>query len=77
MVRYYLCDILNDSVLLEVKKEVYEQLEDCVFNKETLQLLKGLYSGNIGDLIDELYYHIKNSELSDEIIYSIIKIGVD
>lgn len=75
--KYYLYDIQNDEKVLESNHKVYSVLEDCIFNEDMLFTLYERYDGPYGFEIDDLYFQLRNLNLSNERIYKIIEIEVD
>lgn len=77
MVKYYLYDIQNDERVFETNKIVYFNLEDCIFNIESLLGLINIFNYNDYDEVCDVYYQLSNLKPSIEKIFKIIRVEVD
>lgn len=77
MVKYYLYDIQNDERVFETSKIVYFNLEDCIFNIESLLGLINIFNYNDYDEVCDAYYQLSNLKPSIEKIFKIIRVEVD
>lgn len=77
MEKYYLYDIQNDERVFETNKIVYLNLEDCIFNIETLSELTNIFENKDYYEVCGAYFQLNNLRPSNEKIYKIIKVEVD
>lgn len=77
MVKYYLYDIQNNERVFETNKIVYFNLEDCIFNIESLLGLINIFNYNDYDEVCDAYYQLSKLNPSIEKIFKIIRVEVD
>lgn len=78
--KYYLYDIQNDNKVCEVEKDLYDALEECIFNIKMLDFLinNGFFDSDVEEALDKLYDCLFfDLDVPQDKIYEIIEIGID